>query len=185
MSSVKIHLEKFVKFQGHFVDSLTTVGAEICLSTLVVKDYRCLCYFVHSLVALVCTVEVSVDCTSSICAIRIDSLYMSRGLVNENNNNRLGLGETIDRLNDHYRFLDSSCIMSSFLEFIRKMGHRLCSRELPDKFLIPQMALGRDSGDARVFKRMVLKGRLAPFYPGFEDSDAAPGVRISHELVTS
>eukprot|EP00210_Caulerpa_lentillifera_P004158 g3964.t1 len=63
------------------------------------------------------------------------------------------------------------------------MGHRLCSRELPDKFLCPQMALGRDSGDVRVFKRMVLKGRLAPFYPGFEDSDAAPGVRILLELL--
>jgi len=108
---------------------------------------------------------------------------MSQGLVNENNNNRLGLGATIDRLND--RYLDSSYIMSSFLEFIRKMGHRLCNRELPDKFLFPQMALGPDSGDVRVFKRMVLKGRLAPFYPGFEDSDAAPGVRISHELVMS
>eukprot|EP00210_Caulerpa_lentillifera_P000197 g192.t1 len=67
--------------------------------------------------------------------------------------------------------------MSSFVDFVRRMGHRLCSKELPpDNYLFPQMCQGRESGDVRVFKKMVLRGRLAPFYPGFEDSNAAPGL---------
>jgi len=74
-------------------------------------------------------------------------------------------------------------VMSIFFELVRKMGNRLGNKDHPpDKFLLPQTNVGHESGDVKVFRKLILRGRLAPFYPGFEDSDAAPGVRISAEL---
>lgn len=61
--------------------------------------------------------------------------------------------------------------MSSFSEWFRKLGHRLCKTQVPDKFLVPQLAGNLETADARLFKRLVQKGKLAPFYPGYDEQN--------------
>ena len=61
--------------------------------------------------------------------------------------------------------------MSSLSEWFRKLGHRLCKTQVPDKFLVPQLAGNLEPADTRLFKKLVQKGRLAPFYPGRDEQN--------------
>jgi len=62
--------------------------------------------------------------------------------------------------------------MTSLSEWFRKIGHRLCKTQVQDKFLLPQLAQSLEASDARLFKKLVQRGRLAPFYPGHGEQNA-------------
>ncbi|CAD7698503.1 unnamed protein product [Ostreobium quekettii] len=49
------------------------------------------------------------------------------------------------------------------------MGQRLGKPDVPEKFLTPQGS-ALEPAEARKFKKLVLKGKLAPFYPGVDDT---------------
>lgn len=50
------------------------------------------------------------------------------------------------------------------------MGQRLSKREIPEKYLTPRGDLGLEASEARRIRKQVIKGKLAPFYPGVDDS---------------
>jgi len=50
------------------------------------------------------------------------------------------------------------------------MGQRLGRPDVPEKFLTPQGTLSLEPGDVRKFRKLVVKGKLAPFYPGIDDT---------------
>ena len=68
--------------------------------------------------------------------------------------------------------------MSGLTEWFRKMGHRLCKAQVPDKFLVPQLAGTLETADARLFKKLVQRGRLAPFYPGMDEPTSDANVTV-------
>lgn len=68
--------------------------------------------------------------------------------------------------------------MSSFSEWFRKFANRLCKTHVPDKFLLPQLAGNLEINEARHFKKLVVRGRLAPFYPG--DDEPTPRGNVNH-----
>lgn len=50
-----------------------------------------------------------------------------------------------------------------------RMGQRVSKHEIPEKFLVPQSDFGLDSSKVRQVRKLVIKGKLAPFYPGKDD----------------
>lgn len=56
-----------------------------------------------------------------------------------------------------------------FLVWLKKMGQKLCKAEIPEKFLLPQDASSLEASESRRLKKLVLRGKIAPFYPGVEE----------------
>ncbi|GMH38132.1 hypothetical protein BSKO_06016 [Bryopsis sp. KO-2023] len=49
------------------------------------------------------------------------------------------------------------------------MGQKLCKQDIPDKFLTPG-SVPLEAAEVKRIRKLVIKGKLAPFYPGSDDT---------------